>query len=541
MTVRLVPDDTADSDLFTVSLPCDSSLSSSSGNEMSQREIEHMIDAEFGIWKTEGRSSVRGAKDIELSKQTLKNVPQSQSPSAIDGGNMRTNPRVSASDDWRWEDEDNDDRIGSITSTAKNVTTGTTIINGEDKAWNIISVIIKWWCVIWVLFAIAVIAFEIFSPNHPAITQGVHIQGTKNIVEVQDEQAVLELSEAVVTSCSYSNLDTEGGREECRELCRNHMCCFVDDDGSAEVNHKWLDVKGQRHGATYSCAEDPKKMCAAFAGCQSLVVSEDDAIIYDVDGVDVFGVGDDLDDDADEGGLNHNDTATIDRQQPQSVAQHEQSSDGDKYFGFSGANSTLTSELQLVEHVINSVCSTDNLHTHHGILECASLCNPSICCFDRDEISSLNPKLDIILKMEGIDNTMLDLSEMGTCTHDGDGNDTTSQGHFCQAHVGCKNILVLGSLSAAHATHIFTDFGIYDEDEQTTLNSSAASAQRQTLATVFVLFGTIIGTTIYLLVFKREYAPLVTIKISPRDRSRFNNSDDARSSHCHKEASVEFV
>ena len=496
---------------------------------MSQREIDHIIDAEFGIWKTKGRSA-RGAKDIELSEQTSKKIPQSHKPSAIDGGNMRNNPRVSASDDWRWEDEDDDYRIRSIATNTNEKTTRTKMIIGEVKAWKIASVIIKWWCVIWVLFAIAIIVFEVFSPDHPAITQGF------------DEQALLELSEAVITSCSYSNLDTEDGREECRELCRNHMCCFVDDDGSTEVNHKWSDLKGQHHGPPYGCAKDPKKMCAAHAGCQSLVVSEDDAIIYDADGVDVFGVGDDSDDDADEGGHSHNDTAAGDRQQPQSVAQQEKSSDEGKSSGFSGANFTLTSELQLVQHVISSVCSIDNLHTHHGILECASLCNPSICCFDRDEISSLNPKLDIILKMEGIDNAMLDPSEMGTCTHKGGGNETTAQeGHFCQAHMGCRNILVLGSPSASHATHIFTNFGMYDEDDQTTSNSSAASAQRQTLATVFVLFGMIIGVTIYLLVYTREYAPLKAIKI-PWDGTKFNNLDDDRSSHHHMEVvSVEFV
>ena len=512
MTVSIVPDDTADFNLFTVSLRGDSRSASSMGNEMSQREIDHIIDAEFGIWKTKGRS-VRGAKEIELSEQTSKKISQSQSPSAIDGGNMRNNPRVSASDDWRWEDEDDDDRIRSIATNTNVKTTRTNIITGEDKAWKIVSVIIKWWCVIWVLFAITVIAFEVFSPQ-ATITQGVH--GMNNIVKVQDEQALLELSEAVITSCSYSNLDTEDGREECRELCRNHMCCFVDDDGSAEVNHKWSDLKGQYHGPHYGCAKDPKKMCAAYAGCQSLVVSEDDAIIYDADGVDVFGVGDDSDNDSDEGGHSHNDTAAGDRQQPQ-----EQSSDEGKSSGFSGANFTLTSELQLVQHVISSVCSTDNLHTHHGILECASLCNPSICCFDPDEISSLNPKLDIILKMEGIDNTMLDPSEMGTCTHKGGGNETTAQeGHFCQAHMGCINILVLGSPSDAHATHIFTNFGTYDENDQTTSNSSAASAQRQTLATVFVLFGIIIGVTIYLLVYTREYAPLKTVNW---DRTKFSN------------------
>lgn len=107
--------------------------------------------------------------------------------------------------------------------------------------------------------------------------------------------------------------------------------------------------------------------------------------------------------------------------------------------------------------------------------------------------------------------------------------------------MGCRNILVLGSPSASHATHIFTNFGTYDEDDQTTSNSSAASAQRQTLATVFVLFGMIIGVTIYLLVYTREYAPLKAIKI-PWDGTKFNNLDDDRSSHHHMEVvSVEFV
>ena len=56
------------------------------------------------------------------------------------------------------------------------------------------------------------------------------------------------------------------------------MCCFIDDDNS--------DAEFESH--RYGCANDPNKMCAAYAGCESLVVAEDDAIIYDADGVDVF-------------------------------------------------------------------------------------------------------------------------------------------------------------------------------------------------------------------------------------------------------------
>lgn len=310
------------------------------------------------------------------------------------------------------------------------------------------------------------------------------------------------------------------------------MCCFVDDDGS---------------GGGGGCANDPRKTCAAYAGCQSLVISEEDAIIYDANGVDVFRVDDDADHADDWGGHDNVTTTTTGNVwSHQSTSEEEEQSSseggGDSTNPY-GANATLASDMQLVQRIIFSVCSTANLHTQHGILECASICNPSMCCFDKYEILSLNPKLEIVLMMEGIDDTILDTSEMGKCMHAGGGNETTTtmRGHFCQAHIGCKNIFLFGSPSAAHLTHIFADdFGVYEKDDQSASDVSAASEQHHTLTTVFIMFGIIIGVTIYLLIYEREYAPLKGVRL-PSSRTPFDNTDDARSSHRPNEELVTFV
>ncbi len=432
------------------------------------------------------------------------------------------NPRVSANDDWRWEDEyyddddDDDDRdnhcefygVSDVDDGIAKGTNDATIHGGgggEDDVSNMmVSIFIRVWCVVWAIFALSVVIVEMSMDRN---------------ARARNEQLYLELSESVVSNCAYSNLDTEHGRESCRELCHNHMCCFVDDDDDNDG------------GGGGGCSHDPRKMCAAHAGCQSLVVSEEDAIIYDADGMDVFGDDDDVDD----GGGRDNVTTTTttttttmtdDGRSQQSTSSMERwSSDGgDDSAVHAGGIPDLASDMQLVQRVIFAVCSTANLRTQHGMMECASICNPSVCCFDRYEILSMNPKLDIVLELEGIDETMLDTSEMGKCIPGGDdgggGSNATSNtmgSNFCRAHIGCKNIFLLGSSSAAHLTHIFADDfgGTHQADDRSAYDVDPAEKgeRYRTIITVFVLFGIIIGITTYLLIHEREYSPLMGVKL----------------------------
>lgn len=304
------------------------------------------------------------------------------------------------------QDADGSDNINNIAT------------SGDEIAWKIISIVLKGWCIIWVLFAILIISAELFSSNSNSGSN--HDVSTKNIIiKIEDEQTFLEIAENVTSKCSYTNLNTEIGREECQELCFNHMCCFIDES----------DADAQFEVHKYSCATDPNKMCAAYAGCESLVIAEDDAIIYNANGVDVFG--------------KKKKNTTDESMTNMDSSQEEQSQSV-----LTSTNTTkTTSELQLVQQVITSVCHKDNLHTRHGINECASLCNPSMCCFNRTEIEILNPRMDIKLKMEGISNDILDRSVMGTCIHENDdqvGHRASIQNHFCNVHEGCQNILLLG-------------------------------------------------------------------------------------------------
>ena len=373
-------------------------------------------------------------------------------------------------------------------------------VAGDEIAWKIIS-IVKGWCIIWVLFAVIVISSELFSSTKNSTTTKQLQQQTKNIVTVEDEQLFLEISENIVSACSYSNLDTEAGREECQQHCHNHMCCFIDDDNS--------DAEFESH--RYGCANDPEKMCAAYAGCESLVVAEDDAIIYDADGVDVFdsvgGDGDSTDVDN-----IHNST-----QHEQSTLMKPESATTNADNSVTNYTNPISVELQLIQQVISSVCIKDNLHTRHGMMECVSLCAPSMCCFNRTEIEYVNPKMDLKLKMEGIGNDLLDRTAMGTCISEDEGEG--DQNHFCHVHYGCQNILLLGAsqdsiilernrhhyTQATNPSSIeegdpftFTDVGVYKG------SSNISSDQQRMLGTVCTLFGLMIGLTAYLLIHKRK-------------------------------------
>jgi len=382
------------------------------------------------------------------------------------------------------QDADGSDNINNIAN------------SGDEIAWKIISVVLKGWCIIWVLFAILIISAELFSSNNSGSRSSNNASSKNIVIKIEDEQTFLEIAENVTSKCAYDNLNTERGREECQQLCFNHMCCFI--DGS--------DADAQFEVHKYSCATDPNKMCAAYAGCESLVVAEDDAIIYNANGVDVFGKKKNT---TDESMTNMENSQ---EEQYQSVTN----------------TTTTSSELQLVQQVITSVCHKDNLHTRHGINECASLCNPSMCCFNRTEIEMINPRMDIKLKMEGISNDVLDRSVMGTCIHENDkgvGHRASIQNHFCNVHEGCQNILLLGApplstleknrqkyqyhkggqKSAAIDEDILIDYdGMIANSINGSNGSSITNDQERMLGTVFALLGIMVVISVYLLVHQRK-------------------------------------
>ena len=336
----------------------------------------------------------------------------------------------------------------------------------DDAAWQIISAFLKGWFFIWVLFAVLVVAADLSAPLNPKRPKTVTAEGA---------QLLLEVSEIIVSACSYSNLDTAGGRAACQSLCRDHMCCFVTRPGAPG----------------YGCADDPGKICPAHAGCQSLVVSEDNAIILDADGVEVFGddsnssdypsgIADGIEDvvvfgDDSSSGVDASGNISFSGNFTSDVAM--ESKELQQYAALT--NSTSSTELQLIQSVVESVCFDDNLHSHRGIRECAALCGASMCCFDRDEIVARNPNMDLTLKLE-LFPELLDLSEMGACV-DEEGGNATVPSHFCEVHAGCKNLLLFGAPAAMALDH----------------------TQRRMLVTLCTLFGMIIAVTAYLLMCNR--------------------------------------
>ena len=463
-----------------------------------------LVEASLSEVCIDGDSSTAREEDKEDAEPIRNTQPQS---AVIDDARQRYNiPNDRMYEHWSSE---GDTSLSSSGTSNRKITSAEI---GDELAWRIIRIVIKGWCLIWMIFAVLVIAAEIFAPRHNNSTISKS-ERMKHIVTVEDEQLFLEISENIVSACQYSKFDTEDGRQTCQELCHNHSCCFIEDENDEFQSHR------------YSCANDPEKMCAAYAGCKSLVVSEDDAL-YDADGADTLGVGDVIDE--------TNDT------QIQSTVPNA---------AISGANYTLTPELQLIQQVITSVCSNENLHTRKGVLECASLCNPSMCCFNQTEIHSVNPKLELILKMEGIDT--LDLSSMGTCMNEEAWNATaltsTTQSHFCQVHTGCKSILLLGAQGSSTATSktrshsyygdslIFTNVGVYDKKNNNIATTSSISSEQEerSIVTVFILFGLIIGASVYLLVFKRN-DPIIPLRNIGMDTS---NNDPGQQ----QEEMVDFV
>lgn len=403
-------------------------------------------------------------------------------------------------------------RRGSSRSAASNNNNNEVIAilpTGDEIAWKIISIVLKGWCLIWILFAILVISAELFSPRS-SHSNSKAVQTKNVVVAAENEQYYLEISEHVIESCDYTNLKTEEGRMECQSLCFEHMCCFIINDNN--------DAAAIESSNQYSCTNDPNKMCAAYVGCESLLVSEEDELNHRNGTVDVFGLDtvDAITNDNDII-LEEGDTTAV------SAVSGENTTPTIQQQSTMSSNNTATStttELQLIQQVITSVCHKSNLHTRHGINECASLCNPSMCCFNRTEVEIRNPKMDLILKMEGIGNDVLDRSVMGTCIHEQNDDDeeeeTTRQSHFCLVHSGCENILLIGAAPSSleanrkHYNQALTSeedafsVDIYNGNGNSSSNGSITDDQQRMLSVACTFLGVMIGLTAYLLVYKRK-------------------------------------
>ncbi|KAL7496160.1 hypothetical protein ACHAWT_005590 [Skeletonema menzelii] len=64
-----------------------------------------------------------------------------------------------------------------------------------------------------------------------------------------NEQELFETAERVIVACSENALNED--MKACQKICKRNMCCF--------------------ETGKYSCKDDVKKMCAAYAGCEALV------------------------------------------------------------------------------------------------------------------------------------------------------------------------------------------------------------------------------------------------------------------------------
>lgn len=414
---------------------------------------------------------------------------------------------------WRRDDDEAD--IMTNTTNTRNSGGGT--CEADDAAWQILIKLLKAWFIIWLLFAGMIVIAELASSSHNR--ENFKILDSDAVEH--DTQTYLAISEQVVQTCSYSNLETKEGRGECQILCRGHMCCFEDDDNN--IQHD-----------TYQCKDNPKKVCAVYAGCESLVVAEED--VYDV-----F--------EYIESKENTMSTMTIDantssvpsdqesvelKPQPTQPTQHEHAESAMHKNNYTDPReSTTITDLGLISQVITTVCANDNLHKRHGIQECAALCNPSMCCFDRDELKALNPHMDVILKLEGVGNDILDRTAMGTCLDEEEVASTIqSASHFCKVHSGCKSLLLFGS--SVHTFNkrnpsavdplLHTSMGIHDEDNGA--NDDNRALEKQQAIVVLVSFFGLVGITVYMLVFKRISSSSVTTELSRIRNDRFNEEDE---------------
>ncbi|KAL7511505.1 hypothetical protein ACHAXN_008479 [Cyclotella atomus] len=253
---------------------------------------------------------------------------------------------------------------------------------------------------------------------------------------------MLQLAENITKSCSFSNIKSEKGRGECQEICKYHSCCVWNDD-----------VK-----TSHGCRNDPDMMCPVYVGCKSLFNSDDDDKQYNLEDINV-GIPADM----------------IASASDQTSTVVENSSTQNDY-------NQSNSELGLISHVISTVCENGNLHTHQGLHECGALCSSSICCFNHTNIYALNPHVDTILKLEGV---ALNLTSMGKCMND-------ESNHFCQAHSGCKKLLLIGSSNTGSA--------VGD-------NEATGGNQENVVMRALMPFGIVICIVTYLLMQKRLPSP----------------------------------
>lgn len=302
----------------------------------------------------------------------------------------------------------------------------------------------KCWFVICFCLAIIVILAQMKSHSfqHPTNNQPA--------VQHQDNAEMMQLAEEIVQSCSLVNIKSEEGRGECQEICRDHSCCFSDEEIQS----------------SYGCSNDVDKMCSVYIGCETLFAP------YAMD------------------------NNTIQLTPTYKINDGPETEDATQQA--EGEKQPSNSEMELISHVISTVCANDNLHTHQGAQECADLCNSSMCCFNRTEIYTLNPHVDVILKLEGVSGDRLDTSTMGTCMLESLAS-LLNTNHFCQAHFGCKNLLLFGSARRQPLSGTFTNDGI---DVQVESEDDGANEQ---LAVIHILvsFCIMISLAIYLLIYQR--------------------------------------
>ena len=241
-----------------------------------------------------------------------------------------------------------------------------------------------------------------------------------------DNEDLLQLAENVTKTCSASKIKTEKGRGECQEICLGHSCCFTNDETSS-----------------YTCNDDPDMLCSVYVGCELLFMSAED-----LNGV-----------------TNGSQEAVLDMEEASNLPTQQYNQSG-------------FSDLQLVSHAISTVCASDNLHAHHSLQECADLCHSSMCCFDKNEIKTLNPQFETVLKLEGITDTMLDLSSTGKCV---------DEYEFCLAQSGCKNLFLVGS----------------SRSNPSLQSNRQTNEQQDTVLRIIMLFGIVISLAAYLLISRR--------------------------------------
>ena len=345
------------------------------------------------------------------------------------------------------------------------------IDKSEEAVWKILSKAFKGWFAIWVLFAIIIISAELTSSSGHK-SSSVHNISLPAAREA-DAQTLLHTAEEITDKCSFSNIKTETGRSDCQRICWDHSCCFSDEE------------------ERYGCKDDPEKMCSVYIGCETLFgqeVDDFDSATHDQDEINNI---DSNTSEAHNLPVN-NQTETIEVT-PQQIDVAPQQMDV--------AHQTTSAELELVAHVITAVCSNDNLHTSHGLHECVELCNPSMCCFNRTEIEARSPHMDIVLRLEGVTDEMIDRSVMGTCMA---ADETTA---FCQVHSGCKNLLLIGSSKNRDAFSTDYNSSVHLNDEN----------PQHAVVTILVFFGFTIGLASYMLICNR---------LRLLDRSEFTERDD---------------